>query len=230
MVKYFVRTTGTRILGDSYNQIDFELLVDTEHNARKSFVEQLEYLATLDCDIVLLEDDLILCKDFKNRIEEVIKEYKDYIVNFFYNPGYYFSTHLSESFNWNQCVYYPKKVLKLLSKEMRHQYTLYPEVQHDIVEGRALSLLRIPNIIYRPCLVQHLDKDSLIQGHTDGRRRTPYFIDYLDELGISYDEAYKYKDELVKLMNKKFENYKKEMEYFVRDSYRTINDIKEERK
>lgn len=92
-------------------------------------------------------------------------------------------------------------------KEMRHQYTLYPDVQHDVVEGRALSLLRIPNIIYRPCLVQHLDKDSLIQGHTDGRRCTPYFPNYLDELGISYEEAYKHKDKLISLMNSKFENY-----------------------
>lgn len=203
MVKYFIRTTGERVLDESYSQIEYKLLVDTEHNARKSFVEQLEYLATLEDDCVILEDDLVLCKDFKQCVEDVISKYKDNIVNFFYNPGYYFTTHISETFNWNQCVYYPNKLLKILAKEMRHQYTLYPDVQHDVVEGRALCILTIPSIIYRPCLVQHLDYNSLV-GNYPNSRRTPYFIDYLDELGISYEEAYKYKDKLTQLMKEKF--------------------------
>lgn len=206
MIKYYVRTTLERRLDNSYSQIDYELLIDKEHNARKSFVEQLEHLATLEDDVVILEDDLILCKDFKHVIEEVIIQYKNNIINFFYNPGYYFSTHLSETFNWNQCVYYPNSLLKILSKEMRHQYTLYPIVQHDVVEGRALCILSIPVINYRPCLVQHLDIDTLIQGRTFRDRRSPYFLDYLNELGISYEDAYTQENKinLKNLMNAKF--------------------------
>lgn len=206
MIKYYVRTTLERRLDSTYSQVDYELLIDKEHNARKSFVEQLEYLATLDDDVVILEDDLILCKDFKYLIEEVINQYKNNIINFFYNPGYYFTTHLSETFNWNQCVYYPNSLLKILAKEMRHQYALYPNVQHDVVEGRALCMLGIPVVNYRPCLVQHLDMNTLIQGITLNNRRSPYFLDYLNELGISYDDAYTRvnKMKLKELMKEKF--------------------------
>ena len=112
MIKYYVRTTNERKLDSSYNQIKYELLIDTEHNARKSFVEQLEKLAELNQDVVILEDDLELCKDFKNRIESVIEQYKDKVVNFFYKPRNYFYTKEQKHFCWNQCVYYPKEILK----------------------------------------------------------------------------------------------------------------------
>ena len=81
MIKYYVRTTLERKLDSTYSQVNYELLIDREHNARKSFVEQLEYLATLDDDVVILEDDLILCKDFKHIIEGVINQYKNKIRN-----------------------------------------------------------------------------------------------------------------------------------------------------
>ena len=91
-------------------------------------------------------------------------------------------------------------------KEMRHQYTLYLSAQHDVAEGRALCILSIPVINYRPCLVQHLDIDTLIQGRTLRDRRSPYFLDYLNELGISYEDAYTQtnKINLKNLMNAKF--------------------------
>ena len=83
MIKYYVRTTNDRVLDESYNQVDYKLLVDTEYNARKSFVEQLEKLAKNKSDVVILEDDLILCKNFKERIEQVISEHPDTLINFF---------------------------------------------------------------------------------------------------------------------------------------------------
>lgn len=188
MIKYYVRTTNERKLDSSYNQIKYELLIDTEHNARKSFVEQLEKLAELNQDVVILEDDLELCKDFKNRIESVIEQYKDKVVNFFYKPRNYFYTKEQKHFCWNQCVYYPKEILKVLSVEMRKQYELKPLMAHDEVENIALNCLGIKNVVYRPCLVQHLDFKSLV-GNTSKNRITPYYIDYLEELEISYEKA-----------------------------------------
>lgn len=206
-IKYYVRTTNERKLDKSYSQIKYELLVDTEHNARKSFVEQLERLAELNQDVVILEDDLELCKDFKNKIEEVIKEYKDNIINFFYKPRDYFATKLQKHFCWNQCVYYPKELLKVLSVEMRKQYELKPLMPHDEVENIALNVLGIKNIVYRPCLVQHLDFKSLV-GNVSKNRISPYYIDYLEELNITYENAcfffnlsklYKLLDEHIKI-------------------------------
>ena len=82
MLKFYVRTTLERQLDSSYSQIEYELLVDTEHKPIESFIEQLEQIS--EYDSVLLEDDLILCKEFKNRIEEVINKYPNKIINFFF--------------------------------------------------------------------------------------------------------------------------------------------------
>jgi hypothetical protein len=80
-IKYFVRTTNDRIY--EYD-LEHEKLIDTEHAPVKSFINQLKYISQWDS--VLLEDDLILCKDFKKRIEEVINQYPDKIINFFTRP------------------------------------------------------------------------------------------------------------------------------------------------
>jgi len=196
-MKYYVRTTLERVLNESYNQIEYSLLIDNEHNARKSFVEQLEHLSTLNEDCVILEDDLLLCKNFKNRIEDVIRQHSEEIINFFYCPGVYLKSKTSRHFMWNQCVYYPAKLLKQLSIEMRNCYEKEPLRPHDEVENIALSNLKITNYIYRPCLVQHLDYKSLV-GNYAGKRFTPFFIDYLEELGITYEEAEK-KSNIIKL-------------------------------
>ena len=204
-MKYFVRTTGERTLHESFSQIKYELLVDKEHNARKSF---LEYLATLNCDCVIFEDDIILCKDFKNRFKTIVKEHSKDVINFFFSPNRYFPSRYTVFFNWNQGVYYPKSVLKKLSVKMRELYTQYPDVPHDELEGQALLSLGIKTYLPRPCLIQHIDLGSLIQPRILTPRRTPFFIDYLDELGIPYEDAYKYKQELLNLMKEKFKDMK----------------------
>ena len=185
MIKYYVRTTGERKLDTSYEQIDYTLLVDREHKPIESFIHQLECIS--DCDSVLLEDDLILCKDFKNKIEQVIKEHRDRVINFFTYPLAYFPTGESTTFMYNQCTYYPKGVAKLIADEMKKITNIK---QYDVIENIALKNIRLKHIRYRPCLVQHIDKGSLI-GNTSVNRNTPYFIDYLEELGISYDDAIK---------------------------------------
>ena len=183
MIKYFVRTTLDRKLDETYNQIDYQLLVDTEHKPVESFIKQLDFISNYDA--VLLEDDLILCKDFKNRIEDVIKQYPDKIINFFYSPNCWFRTKEHTNFAFNQCTYYPKGVAKLISKEMLN---IDRRCQYDVLENLALKKLNISHIIYRPCLVQHLDTNSLIGNHCN-IRFTEYFIDYLDELNMNYIDA-----------------------------------------
>lgn len=203
-IKYYVRTTGERQLDSSYSQIEYELLIDTEHNARKSFVEQLEKLAESEEHVVILEDDLILCNDFKKKMEEALKGHKTDVINFFYRPNYWFTSRYTYYFIWNQCVFYPNSILKKLSKKMRELYEQNPKTPHDELEGRALQELGIKTWLPRPCLVQHKDEDTLIQGFTNHGRRSPYFVDYLEELGISYKKALPNRNRLIKLMNLKF--------------------------
>jgi hypothetical protein len=54
----------------------------------------------------------------------------------------------------------------------------------------TLKALGIRNLNYRPCLVQHIDGLSLLTGIIYNRQSI-YFKDYLDELGIKYDDAFK---------------------------------------
>ena len=202
MLKYFVRTTSERTLDESYSQVEYELLVDKEHKLNYAFIESLE--AINDYDAVLLEDDCILCKDFKNRIEDIISKYPNEIINFFTGPSMWFKTRrVLGNFAFNQCTYYPKGIAKQIADEIKKKKN-FEKIGYDILECSALLKLNLTHIQYRPCLVQHIDNNTLQSYYHFNPRRSPYFIDYLDELGISYEEAYKYKDKLVELMNNKF--------------------------
>ena len=91
MIKYFVRAIEERELNDSYKQINYEKLIDYKYQPVDSFIEQLEYIS--DYDAVLIEDDCILCNNFKEEIEKVINQYPNNIINFFMFPQDYFTTH-----------------------------------------------------------------------------------------------------------------------------------------
>lgn len=202
MIKYFVRTTEERTFDYDLN---YELLVDKEKKPVESFINQLRYISQYNS--VLLEDDLILCENFKDKIEDVIRQYPNDIINFFYNPTSYFTTHYVTKYCWNQCTYYPKDIALKIADEMEKIYNDSPSLQYDVIEDIALYRLGLTHVVYRPCLVQHIDKCSLIQEHdSHGSRRTIYFEDYLNELGIDYKDAFKTENrkKLQQLLNKKF--------------------------
>lgn len=193
-IKFFVRTTGERQLDESFNQIDYELLIDDKHDPVASFISQLVYIN--DYNAVLLEDDVILCKNFKERIENVINQNPTDIINFFTNPLIYFTTQYSLDFCYNQCTFYPQGISEKIAVEMidlLDSNLIKFKEGYDSLESRALKRLQIPHLKYRPSLVQHNDKKSLITKSSPDRI-TPYFIDYFDELNIEYNS----KDALLK--------------------------------
>lgn len=183
---FFVRTTLDRELHSSYNQIDFKLVIDYDHSPVKSFITLLK---GIDDECVILEDDLILCRDFKPLITSVIDAYPDTIINFFEDPHKYFTSHFKTDFAWNQCTYYPKGLARIIGYKMDELLLNNTNVAYDILERMAFKSLSIKYLVYRPCLVQHIDNDTLIQIRTLNRR-TPYFIDYLRKFNICYDDAY----------------------------------------
>lgn len=192
-MKYYVRTTGDRVF--DYD-LDYETLVDTERKPIKSFIEQLRYIS--DNDAVLLEDDLILCKDFQNRIEEVIKQYPNSIINFFEDPFRFYLTETRSGIKYrhNQCTYYPKGIAKQIADKMEEIWSKYPkEKQYDFLQSYAMDELKMNYISYRPCLVQHKHMESIINPEL-GVRSTMYFIDYIDELGIDYKDVLVWKNNI----------------------------------
>lgn len=204
MFKYFVRTTGERKLDESYKQIKYTLLVDKEHKPVDSYIEQLGLIS--EYDAILLEDDLILCSDFKKRIEKVIKSHPTDIINFYTSPDLYFESHRSQKFVFSQCAYYPKGIIKEFIEIMKQKKKYY--WQYDLLESLAIKDKGLLVYNYRPCLVQHLDGKSLIQTGKGYKKRSIYFIDYLDALGVDYSEAYKsdIKEKLAQQLKENFEN------------------------
>ena len=203
MIKYFVRTTNDRLF--EYD-LEYEKLIDIEHEPVKSFIEQLKYISQWDS--ILLEDDLILCKDFKNKIEGAIKQHHNKIINFFTRPKEWFTTHESNWFVYNQCTYYPRGIALTIANEMEKLRKNMLNLQYDVLENNALINLGISHVQYRPCLVQHIDSNSIVGNAATGYRRTPYFIDYLEELNIDYGVAFS-KDNKCKLgylLSKQFLN------------------------
>lgn len=188
-----------RALDESFSQIPYELLIDKERKPVESFIRQLEFLD--DYDVVLLEDDVILCDNFKEEIEKVIEEHKEYVINFFTRPNDYFTSNYNQILIYNQCTYYPKGTTKKIAEKMKE---VMPELKgsgYDVIENRAINRLGMVVYNYRPCLVQHKDGYSLINrrvGRND--RITPYFKNYLDEFNIDYNnpkEVMANKDKLV---------------------------------
>lgn len=196
-IKFFVRTTGERDLSEFNKLSNVEFLYDREHKPVDSFIKQLNIIS--EYDSVLLEDDVILCEDFENKLYKVIEKYPNKIVNFFFRPNLYFSTHEIDEFIFNQCTYYPKGISNLISEEMirvRQKTTVCR--QYDVLESSALKNLGMTHIVYRPCLVQHKDISSLM--HNGYGKWTVWFEDYINKLGITYEEAYSRKPDLVKLL------------------------------
>lgn len=188
-MKYFVRTMEGRndILPDY-----FEKIIDTEHRYVKSYIDALYMIS--DFDAVLVEDDIVLCNNFKEEIEKVIAQYPDVIINFFTNPERFYTTHFTELFGYNQCTYFPKGMAKILADEMMKIYIPEEQCQYKQRYGRLLGVsmenLGIPHLVYRPCLVNHIDGVSTYDG-VFNQRNTIHFKDYLDKLGITMEEAYK---------------------------------------
>ncbi len=205
MIKYFVRTTGERALDESFSQIEYELLIDKEHKPIDSFINQLKQIN--DYDSIFLEDDVILCKNFKEEIEKVVKEHKNEIINFYTKPTVFFSSHYSQHFVYNQCTYYPKGSSKKIAIQMENEWDLAKSItDYDVLENRAIHSLKMYLFSYRPCLVQHKDIHSLINKnlYCIPDRITPYFKDYLDKYNIDYNNPSEVFANLEKL------NYEKE--------------------
>lgn len=211
-MKYYIRTTLDRILNDTYSQIDHELLVDTEHNNVKAFISQIKYLASLNEDVVILEDDVVLCRDFKRRIEDVINQHKNMLINFFYSPNTWMPKEQEcDIFLYMQCVYFPKHILKILADNLDKFYNLLKWGQSDFLVSKVLEQHKIKFLVYRPCLVQHLSFDTLIHNKVC-EARTDFFIDYLEDLNMTYEDAktISNRNKLYEYRKGWFDNYEKD--------------------
>lgn len=141
--------------------------------------------------LVLLEDDIILCRDFYNRIMVEINRRPHDIISFFEKPltkkalasGYM----APSEFLYNQCNYYPKDVCRLIPCEetiasFKKWYCsfakwVYPSdnyINYVLVKNKRRYYMKVP------FLVQHQPWDTTWGGRAK-TRQTKYFIDDIGE-------------------------------------------------
>lgn len=206
-MKIFVRTTGDRRIDLTYGQINYIALVDTERRPIDSFIKSLEIIG--EEAALLLEDDLILCQNFLEEVNKAIERFPNKIINFFQRPIYYRQIVESQDIEFNQCTYYPAHTAGKIAEVMKtlpRISTGQKKNMYSLLESTALKQLGWTLIQYRPHLVQHKDLDTTLFLYTIHFRRSLYFLDYLTELGITYEEAPKHFKELFLLCKKQFKD------------------------
>lgn len=141
-----------------------------------------------DEDILMLEDDIELSRNFLENIRKVIEKYPDKIINFHYN----FDTQGQElysdgnlkifeergsSYAFNQCVYLPSKILQKIldSKQLFKAYHAYAkENRHAYIMARIFEKDNEKFLVVRPSLVKHKEFKSTI---SESNIKTNDFID-----------------------------------------------------
>lgn len=138
--------------------------------------------------VVVLEDDILLCKGFYNKIMEVICKHRETVISFFEKPNS--KKELKTSFNsgydfmFNQCNYYPRWACDLFKDKQtidrfKDWYINSGKkwiAPIDIYIANVLGENKIKYLMKVPFLVQHLPMKSML-GNRSTKRQTKYFID-----------------------------------------------------
>lgn len=144
-----------------------------------NYVRNLELAGEDAC--VQLEDDIILCDDFKNKIQKAISEYPDYLIQFFsmrkkdievgtrFEPGGNFLMH--------QCYYLPKGMAKKIREYSDKFYELTDcfFAPNDVCTREFLRENKLKYVIYCPNLVDHMEERSKVDKRRSTKRQSKTF-------------------------------------------------------
>ena len=132
---------------------------------------------------IIIEDDAMLCKDFKKRTDAVIAVHKNTVVHFFtgqtrlnkpqWRPGSGFSN--------TQAVYYPKN----FAHRIVQWWNTIPDADarykdaHDWIIRDFLKGTKERHLLWFPSLTQHRRTKSFVNPKRTPTRQSKYFIDDL---------------------------------------------------
>lgn len=180
-MKYIIRLMPERekFLPEIKEQIPNLIIVrDKTRNAMDTFLDALE--AAGEDAAVHLEDDIILTNNFKKKIERVIADHKNEVVQFFsrrkkdlevgsrYEPG--------SSFIYGQCFYLPDGY----SKMIREYYPSWERKEEhptglDYMVADFLKSRKERYFLHVPSLVDHRAVTSLIDSRRSRFRQSKTF-------------------------------------------------------
>ena len=126
---------------------------------------------------VLLEDDIILTQNFKQKIEDVISEYPKILITFFSLSKKYTTPHFKKGREYcmSQCEYFPEG----FSLKVVDAYKNWPQREtdptaYDYLVGYAWGANK-PYLVWCPSLVQHRQVKSIIDPKRSSKRQSITF-------------------------------------------------------
>lgn len=159
-----------------------EFVLDENRQAFDTFMKALD-TAGKDA-ILLMEDDAYLTKDFENKVQAVVDEHPDDVINFFsrrkkdleigarYESG--------STFSYTLCIYFPEGVAYELKQYAEDWYKENKE-EHptgtDIVIGDFITDIKGKYFQQVPSLVQHRVGVSAINSRRARDRTSKTFKD-----------------------------------------------------
>jgi len=157
---------------------DLELCYDQVRSARDTFERALS-LAGND-QVVIMEDDIILTKDFQKKLELEISKRPWEVINFFsQRPTDLIKGSRHDSrFSFNQCFYLPKGMAKGML-EFSSNWWGYTTGEHptgyDMMMDDYLRENKKQHWIVVPSLVNHRSAKSMIDPRRSTKRQSKTF-------------------------------------------------------
>ena len=155
-----------------------EIVRDHTRNARDSFLRNL--LLVGDDAAVYLEDDIILTRDFTTKVEAVIAERPQHVINFFsLRDDAAKGPRLMRggSFSMNQCFYMPPGYASLLyDYHARWPERTLHRAACDLFLGSWLKSRGESYWQHVPSLVQHRVARSVIDPRRSSKRQSRTFV------------------------------------------------------
>lgn len=142
-------------------QTNGEVYVGTT-NACENFLNIFKLCSKDNCDLLFIEDDVVICKDFLTEVKKALNELPNQIIHFHHNDetNWGFTKRLSASnFHYTQCVYFPLfyinqyiKSYKLLC--LKNKKNLEKN-EYDIIFCRMLEYMNADFWSWFPRLVKN---------------------------------------------------------------------------
>ena len=163
---YVVRAVESRkpFVEEILKQIpDAIVYYDEFHDPMKSYLHVCKNIVNGQ-PAVLLEDDIILTSNFKQKIESVIDICPDMLINFFSLSKKYTEPHTKKGREYcmNQCEYFPEDFsLKVVEAYENWPLKEKEPTAYDFLVGYAWGSNR-DYLVWCPSLVQHRQVKSII--------------------------------------------------------------------
>ena len=145
-------------------------------DSRKSYLHTCKNIIG-DTPCVLMEDDIILTSNFKQKIEAVIGQYPEILINFFSLSKKFVKPHFKtgREFGMTQCIYLPKG----MGTKIVDSYESWPlknetKSAFDWLVGYAWGYNK-PYLVWCPSLVQHAKTKSVIDPRRSTKRQSITF-------------------------------------------------------